>query len=107
MTRRLFGEAGFVQVILTSAGNLAPPNYFFDMIWRRLNYGASIWICLTKLDEGHLNGSLNFGGFPYLRQQRRPMTIRRVISSLALDGLVMTSAWNAAAVGSRPIEVSF
>ena len=52
VTRRLFGKAGFVQVILTSAGNLAPPNYFVDMILRRLNYGAGIWICLTKPDGG-------------------------------------------------------
>ena len=54
VTRRLFGKAGFVQVILTSAGNLAPSNEFVDMILRRPNYGASIWICLTKLDGGSL-----------------------------------------------------
>ena len=58
MNRRLFGKAGFVQVILTSAGNLAPPNYFVDMILRRPNYGASAWICLTKHDGGHLRGIL-------------------------------------------------
>ena len=63
VTRRLFGKAGFVQVILTSAGNLAPPNEFVDMILRRLNYGASIWICLTKPDGGHLRGILSLGGF--------------------------------------------
>ena len=45
VNRRLFVKAGFVQVILTSAGNLAPPNEFVDMILRRLNYGANIWIC--------------------------------------------------------------
>ena len=57
VTRRLFGTAGFVQVILTSAGNLAPSCYFVDMILRRLNYGASIWICLTKSDGGHYRGT--------------------------------------------------
>ena len=31
VTRRLFGKAGFVQVILTSAGNLAPPTIL--LIW--------------------------------------------------------------------------
>ena len=31
VTRRLFGKAGFVQVILTSAGNLAPP--IILLIW--------------------------------------------------------------------------
>ena len=35
MTRRLFGRAGFGQVILTSAGNLASSYYFVDMILRR------------------------------------------------------------------------
>jgi len=57
VTRRLFGKAGFVQVILTSAGNLASSFYFVDMILRRLNCGASIWICLTKPDGGHLRGA--------------------------------------------------
>ena len=62
MTRRLFGKAGFVQVILTSAGNLAPTYYFVDMILRRPNHGAGIWICLTKSEGGHLNGPLSLGG---------------------------------------------
>jgi hypothetical protein len=34
------------------------------------------------------------------------MIIRIVISRLALDGLLIASVWNAAAFGSRPIEVS-
>jgi len=55
---------------------------------------------------GNLNGSLNLGGSLYLRQQCRPMIIRTVISRLALDGLLIASVWNAAAFGSRPIEVS-
>ena len=106
MTRRLFGKAGFVQVIFDISREFGSPYHFVDMILRRLNYGASIWICLTKPDGGNLNGSLNLDGFLYLRQQCRPMIIRIVISRLALDGLLIASVWNAAAVGSRPIEVS-
>ena len=62
MERRLFGKAGFVQVILTSAGNLASTYYFVDMILRRPNHGAGIWICPTKTEDGHLNGTLSLGG---------------------------------------------
>ena len=66
----------------------------------------AFWICLTKFDGGHLKGSLNLGGFPYSLQQCRPMIIRIAISRPALDGLLTASVWNAAAVGSRPIDVS-
>ena len=38
------------------------PYHFVDMVWRRLNHGAGIWICLTKSDGGHLRGILNLGG---------------------------------------------
>ena len=81
MTRRLFGKAGFVQVILTSAGNLAPPNYSVDMILRRPNYGASILICLTKSDGGHLRGILTLGGLAYLIRIAAMMTMKSAANS--------------------------
>ena len=36
--------------------------HFVDMVWRRLSHGASIWICLTNPDGGHLRGPLSLGG---------------------------------------------
>ena len=106
MTRRLFGEAGFVQVILTSAGNLAPPDHFVDMILRRPNHGAGIWICLTKMKRGNLNGSLDLGGTQSVHQQGRFVTIRRLIYSLTLDGLLMAVDRNLASHWVKTCDVS-
>ena len=81
MFRRLFGEAGFVQVILTSAGNLVSACYFVDVIWRRPNHGAGIWICLTKSDGGHLRGTLSLCGLclphPHYRNNDNEETFKR------------------------------
>ena len=51
VTRRLFGRAGFGQVILTSAGNLASSYYFVDMILRRVGLWCKrldMFICKMK-----------------------------------------------------------
>ena len=104
VTRRLFGKAGFVQVILTSAGNLAPPNTFVDMILRRLNHGAGIWICLTKTEGGYLNGILNLGGPACRIRIAATMTMKRAANGPLTVGFLIGAVRDLAllAAVSRP-----
>ena len=82
MTRRLFGKAGFVQVILTSAGNLAPPYHFVDMVLRRVgSWCEHLDMLLTKSDGGHLRGILTLGGLAYLIRIAAMMTMKSAANS--------------------------